>query len=64
MQYVLEHAKEQRNQFLQTLSNYHNFLHRVICEYFRIGVVYPINCVVLVGLLSSGMEETASRCER
>ena len=63
MQYVLEHAKEQRNQFLRTLSNYHNFLPHIICEYARIGVVNAINCVVLVCLLSSRMEETASRCE-
>ena len=32
-------------------------------KYARIGVINPINCVVLVGMLSSRMEETASRCK-
>jgi len=40
------------------LSDYPTFLPHIICEYARMGVINPINCVALVGLVSSQMEET------
>jgi hypothetical protein len=40
------------------------FLPYISCEYTRIGVVNPINCVVLVGSLLPRIEETVSRCKR